>query len=174
MSTTTFLVWMSAVQFYVFSVSFITFWEKKRSVIIHYDIHIKKMKEMIKFTNLFENLPSEVGLCHVSKAGFSTHFASDITIQIGPLQNQSHYYHRLRYKVTAENYHLCDINTVWQNKWLMQKNKHSKLTSHLMLKEKMVLNRKMTQKMGHTVSPSQKIRDSAAVVLLTLPACSER
>ena len=50
----------------------------------------------------------------------------------------------------------------------------SELTSHLMLKEKMVLNIKMTQKMGHTVSPSQKIRDSALDIVFTLFDCSEK
>lgn len=35
----------------------------------------------------------------------------------------------------------------------------------------MVLNTKMTQKIGHTMSPSQKIRDSAPEVALKLSVC---
>lgn len=43
--------------------------------------------------------------------------------------------------------------------------RHVDLTSHLILREKMVLNTKTTQKMGHTTRPSQKIRDSAPDVV---------
>lgn len=47
------------------------------------------------------------------------------------------------------------------------------LTSHFNLKEKMVLNTKKTQKIGHTTSPSQKIRESAPEFVLRLSVCEE-
>lgn len=50
---------------------------------------------------------------------------------------------------------------------------HADLTSHLILREKMVLNTKTTQKMGHTTSPSQKIRDSAPDVV-NFPICRKQ
>lgn len=44
----------------------------------------------------------------------------------------------------------------------------SSLTSHLILKEKRVENTKNTHKMGHTIRPSQKIRDSELEMIFLL------
>lgn len=52
--------------------------------------------------------------------------------------------------------------------------KSSELTSHLRFREKRVLKRKTTQKRGHTVSPSQKICDSALSTVFPPSACSEK
>jgi hypothetical protein len=55
----------------------------------------------------------------------------------------------------------------------MEKSKGTEPTSHLNLKEKRVLNTKMTQRTGHTTRPSQKICDSELVGTFLLVAYRE-